>query len=417
MPVVPNPPLPGGVTSPGTSSAIQENLLAKPRLRGLIRESPAYQVLGVGFTNVIFLLGHADGLALNSPYQVASIQEAVNLLGADAESPLVRGMLEAYYSGARDIFIVAVAPMSEYIDDVNDRLTLKPSLGGMNFYQRYYDRLVETYAILREWDFADFLVPLEASFYNTGDVNFVEQLVQHCSDSFALSGKIRFALLGTRGNITREAVTEMVFEDRLHQGNDGKFVSVIVGDGLINNKEIGVAYQGSVVPSVAGLLSALPLNRGITYLPIPNIVMPTHTDFRQAEIEALTNAKLNPVIRTTRGRRGERFKTVVATDNTLGADGTDYWSLVQLRLVATIIERIRTMGRRRIGTIEFGEFRMAVFEYMAKLQGDKVIRDYSASVTRHPDIPTTALVDVSVRPYFGIREIVASIEVGPSLGV
>ena len=80
--------------------------------------------MGFGDTARILLIGHADGLGVNDPYQVNDMQEAINLLRADSTSPLLRGLLEVYNAGARDIWLVAAAPMEEYVSNIDERLDL-----------------------------------------------------------------------------------------------------------------------------------------------------------------------------------------------------------------------------------------------------------------------------------------------------
>jgi hypothetical protein len=162
--------------------------ISPPSLSGTMRESPLYQTMGVGLTDRVFLLGHADGLALNDPYQISSLQEAINLLGADPAQPLLRAMLEAYYGGCRDLYLVAAAPQSEYVDQLSDRLT--PKFGGQNFYQRYFDRLTATYDLLLQYDLLQIVVPVEASFAGTGATDFLGQLTSFCQNAYSVTGVI-----------------------------------------------------------------------------------------------------------------------------------------------------------------------------------------------------------------------------------
>ena len=97
------------------------SLIGRPTLRGSMRESPLYQTMGLGLTEPVFLVGHSDALELNDPYRVTTIQEAINKFEAATDSPLLRGLLEAYYGGARDIYLVAAAPMGDYESTVADR--------------------------------------------------------------------------------------------------------------------------------------------------------------------------------------------------------------------------------------------------------------------------------------------------------
>ncbi len=65
--------------------------LSAPNTVASMAESPRYEVMGVGETDDIFLVGHADGLSLHTPYRVTSMKEAVKRLNGDTDSPLLRG--------------------------------------------------------------------------------------------------------------------------------------------------------------------------------------------------------------------------------------------------------------------------------------------------------------------------------------
>jgi len=234
-----------------------------PSLVGSMRLSPLYQTLGIGATETIFLIGHADGLPLNDPYQVSSIQDVVNRMGADADCPLLRALLEAYYSGARDIFLVAAAPMSEYVHELADRSTV---VEGKTFWQRYQERLDVTYALLLQWDLPKFIVPVEASLTGTGGVDFLTPLAEHCDTAFGITGAIRLGLLGSKGKLDDAVAQEVLADDRLSSlGDAGRFVAVLLGEALLLIQELPTTYATPVVSAVAGELSNLKLDRGLTY--------------------------------------------------------------------------------------------------------------------------------------------------------
>lgn len=394
------------------------DLLKAPRLSASISESPLYQVLGAGFTDPIFLVGHADGLKLNDPYRVSSIQAAVNIMQADSSSPLLRAMLELYYAGSRDIYLVAAAPMNEYIDNLDDRTTPKVAFGNKTFYELYAERLEDTYQLLTDWDVADMIIPLEAPFYNTDGVDFLAPLLSYCKTMYEVSGKSVLGFIGTRGTVNDQMVEDLTADSRLDSiGNEGKFVTLIIGDGLINNKEIPTTYSTSIVTSVVGILSQLNLDRGITYIPIPNVVGLIGKDLSSDQIDRLVTRKINPAIRNTKGKRGTVFNIVIATDNTLAMDGSDYWSLLQTRLINRILEQIRNIGYRYIGSVAFFDFKAEVEKYMLNLYNTSQVRDFTLSVQRDSTNDLRAIVNVSVRPFYGIREIFASVAVGPSVAL
>ena len=87
----------------------------------IVTYKPSYQDINQSNTSSIILLGHADNVKLNNPIKIKSIQNAVDILGADSNSPLLKGVFDSYSAGAKDIFICAVAPMSEYVFNISER--------------------------------------------------------------------------------------------------------------------------------------------------------------------------------------------------------------------------------------------------------------------------------------------------------
>lgn len=383
-----------------------ENLYIMPTVVGQMHESANYQTLGVGFTDRIFLLGHADGLKINDPYQVVDIQEAINVLQAKSDSPLLRGLLEAYYGGARDIWIVAAAPMSEYQPD--------PALRTNAWYTTYRNRLTTTYTILKDWDLVQIIVPLTAPYYDAKGIDFLTPLAAHCAGSFVNTGSIRIGLIGTQtGPISQAMVTAMANDPRrLTLGDNGKFVSVIIGEGVFNNREMPTAYNTALTTAAAAELSKLPYNRGLTYSSLSN-VLSVSTRMSDSQLAQLCSARLNPVSVSTLGERGIPFQSRLLTDNTLGATGTDYWSLVQMRLVLHVIDMVRALGRRFLGSIGYGTFKLEVNNFMRSLLLSNFLREYTLDISRDTKDPLKVLVDISLRPYFGLRQINFIVDVGP----
>jgi hypothetical protein len=405
---------------------IPNETLDAPQLYGIMRESILYQTMGMGATDQVLLLGHAQGLPINDPFQVRNMKEAINLMGADSNSPLLRGLLEAYNGGSRDIWLMCVAPITEYVDYVPDsgsRFEARDEWGGLNFYQRYHQRLDTAYTLLREYDYPNIIVPIEAPFYDAGDVDFAEQLLDHCYDSYVLTGKPRLGIIGTRfGGFSAEVVDTLLADERLEQyanatDGRGKFIMVAVGEASFMLPQMPLVYNGSVGAHLAGILSASPLNRGLTYRTLPNAVNPVGRDLKEAEIRALSRVRLNPLIRRARGKRGTPYQCCLATDNTLAPDGSDYWALGQIRLVSQCIARIRAFGNKRIGTIGFAQFDQEVRQYLESLTRTRLVNGYQAAIYRDSEDKTKAHVEVVLKPYIGLREIFFQIEVGPGHGL
>lgn len=379
-------------------------LTSSPKLTSSMTESPAYQSMGVGYTDRLFLLGHADGLTLNEPFPVSSVRDAVAALGANTDSPLLRGLLEAYYCGARDIWLVAVAPMSEYQADLE--------LRDQTYYTTYATRLEAAYDVLKDWDIAQITVPIDAPFNSS--VDFLSPLVNHCVETYAASGNLHLGILGTRGPLTEELANKLIADTRISMlGEAGKFVSVFAGEVTFGIREMPVNYSGSAATAIAGELTQMPLNRGVTYQTIRQALSIVGQDLSPTKINELAEAKINYVGRNARGRRGALFNVISFTDNTLAPDGSDYWSLVQLRLCARVINEVRSMGYRALGTIGFDLFKSNVDSYLLRLAADDLIRGYTIDIQRNHYDPMTVHVDLILRPYLGVREIHVPILISP----
>ena len=421
-----------------------DSLLSKPTLVGIMQESPQYRTLSIGQTDSILLVGHADAELMYEPYRVTNIRTAVNFLAADTKSPLLRGLLEAYNAGCKDIWIYPAAPMSEYVDPGTDRFTanfasgvslgLAPNLtngvltylnlssntttfsdqGTYNFYQKWYERLYHAYARLLTWDFPDYIVPIEAAFYYTGNVDFATQLVNYCANAFATTGSITLGVLGTRiTNFTLTDITAMTQDTRLSSfGDNGKFLTVVVGEGLVTHSQMSTTYPASLAVQVASLMATASLGRSIAGLKLPGVSSLIGNDLPDDQIQALSLAKFNPVTRTQRGKRGLAFEARLVTDNTMASTGSDYWSLAQMRITSQIINTIRGIGYKFIGEIAYETFKTAVQSYMQSLKAQKLIVDYMLKIEML-NLGSKANVTIGITPITGIRNIYFSTMVGP----
>lgn len=424
------------------------SLIARPRISGNIRESFQYRTMGFGSTSRIVLLGHADGLSLNDPYQVNDIQEAINVLEADSNSPLLRGLLEVYNAGARDIWIVAVAPMNEYIE-VDERLQLTQDLmiidggapgsydqaeipfdldGGFphtimeeiyTFYQKYYDRLAAAYSVLLDYDFTEIVVPLEASFVHTGGINFVDQLAGFCQNYHIRTGMMAIGVLGTRKPTTissTQSIEEMVATAASLTSSDGsKYVIVTVGEGAVSIPQLGFTFKSSVAAQVAANISVYPLERGISYTNLSGVVNLEGNDYTTSQLDALVNAKLNPAIRSQKSKRGAPFQTVVLSDNTLASDGSDFWSLSQMRVLAKCSNTVRSLSYGWVGSTDYAGFKQAIYDYLIFLVRSNTIKDFRLNIEKDLFNRNKILVEMAITPFSGIRQVYFTVEVGPGV--
>lgn len=434
----------GSVVVPTDAEA---QLRLPPSLTGLMSEAPAYQFLGFGLTDRIFLLGHSAGVLyrFGSPSQVVNLQESIDALDANPDSPLLAALLQSYKAGARDIYIYSVAPQVEYVESQADRLKVSTEVDGktctemsasysyftlpdgytesewddLTFYERYKVRLDVAYSILEEWDSPQIIVPLEAPFYYAGGVDFLTPLANHCQAAFENTGAVRIGMLGSKtitGTFGLDDYEEMLYDERLEDlGAGAKFVSVYAGECLVQYKESTTTRASSPVHIIASILASLPINNSVAYKKLPNVYSMVGGGFTSLEIKQLSKVGVNCLTRTTLGKRGRPFEVVSATDNTLALLGSDFWAVGHMRMIMLLVEQLRSMGRRYLGTVGFGQFREEVHKFLSNLVSDGMIRNYTASIERSATDQTRATVDVAVSPFFGVRQVFFQAEVGPNL--
>jgi len=391
-----------------------ENLLSRPTLSGTMAESPLYNIMNTGVTDTVVLIGHADAASMYEPYRVLDIKRALTFLGGNSESPLLRALLEVYNAGGRDIWLLAAAPMSEYVANPSERLTPSDATGGLTFYQKYYQRLEVAYAAFAGWEYPEIIVPVEAVFYDAGDVDFATQLVNFCASNFATTGSVVLGVLGTRiPEFSDASIQAMANDSRLADfGNDGKYVMVVVGEGIITHSQMSNVYSASLSVQVAALLATAPMNRSIAGLVLPNTASMIGLNLTPEQISSLTDAKLNPITRTQKAKRGYAYQARLLTDNTLATTGSDFWSMAQMHIVANAINQIRSLGYAYTGTIYIEKFKQDVSNYLKKLVNSDYIRAYSLQVNV-TDYRQKVEVYVGIMPIFGVRNIAFQIQVGP----
>lgn len=441
-------------------------IIDPPSTYGVIRETPLYNDLSIGLTDRIVLIGHANGLELNSPHRVVNMQETLNKLGADGDSPLVRGLLEAYNAGARDIWLVAAAPMSEYLPfdytDQGARKVERPDFNNLTFYQRYSQRLDLTYEMLRQEDFPEIIVPLEAPFYDSGDVDFLTPMLFNCLQRYRETGSVSVGIIGTRISFNATNVAESLMSDprisvfdgtsysystknifsvlKYHYGislfkNDtqtnildgqdiGKFGMIVAGEAIVNVPQLDLQYSASLPAVTAALLATRDINQSIIHKRIPRVNSLVGYKFTKDEVRELSRKRINAAILTPLGNRGFSYEVFLPTDNTLANgwpqssadDQSAYWSLSTLRLISKISQQVVALGKRNIGTIQYAQFQQSVRNYLSTIRASNYIRGFNVNIYRGDDENRTVYVDLVLTPYFSLREIYFTVKVGPGTG-
>jgi len=389
-------------------------VLAAPKVTGTIRQTAYYNPLTIGETAPILLIGHSDATQQETPYRVSSMRDAVNWLNADSTSPLLRALLEVYNIGCRDIWLYSAAPMSEYEGDISARNTPDPELGNLTFYELWHIRLNNAYNLLKNYDAFDVVVPLEASLTETSDIDFATPLAEFCENVLSISGKITMGVIGTRATSYNQTLFDDISNDSVFDtiGEKGKMVMAVMGEGVMVNTQMSVTYTSPYAASVAGLLATTPLSRSIYGIPITTASSLVGFDLKDSQKEQLAQAKINPVIRTQRGKRGINFQTMLVTDNTMAPDGSDFWSMNQTRTTAEIINTIRAYGEAYIGTTASLSFKQVVRDYFRSLVAGGFIKDFALDIS-FDNRTGKAQVQVGIMPNFGIRNIYFTVETGP----
>jgi hypothetical protein len=391
-------------------------LLSPPKIEGTIKYRPFYQSMELGSTAPILLIGHADALEMETPYRVYDMQAAINWLSAGQAQPLLRALMEAYNTGARDIFLYAAAPMSEYVSDLSDRNTVKVEFGNKTFYELYYERLAAAYEILSNYEDFEVVVPVEASFCDNADIDFVKPLADFCNSVFTRTSTSTVGILGSRSVAYNQDLYDNVVVDSNLQsvGDNGKLVMMVMGEGILVQPQFSQSYAASYATQVAAMYASKSLQRSIFGLRFRIVSGMAGFNLSEAQIKQLVTAKVNPVVRSQKGKRGQSFQTKLISDNTLAADGSDYWSINQMRLVNYCVNEIKSISKGFIGTNASESFKQTIYDFMRLLLSNEIINDYGLAIETNPR-EGKATVVVSIQPVFSIRSIYFTVETGPGL--
>lgn len=361
-----------------------------------INKKSKYRDISGSETNNILLIGHTDAMNPYSIHKLGSIQDGINLLRADYESPLLRGVFDAYSSGARDIYIMSAGYMSEYQPDVELR-NIKayqdndatPNL--YSFYELYYMKLELCYEILRDYEFIDIIVPLEASFIDADNVNFARQLASHCDYVQGTTGEVVIGVLGSRSVNTINENIELlktkdfeilneVTDDGIVNFDTGKYLILIYGEAIFNHKQLQRSYPGSVASAFAGMLASTRVDYGISKKRIPAALSIYGNSLTRAQEQVLIDKNINYLKNSLRTRRGNIYDVAVSGDLTQSIS-ENYLDSSNVRLVAMIIQEVQAISRNSIGKFSHDSAIRSVDSLLLFLKQSDIIRDYKFDVT------------------------------------
>jgi len=394
--------------------------------------------LGVGLTDRVFIVGHADSdtVALNDPYIVRSLEDALEAFNSTQEQlresstvapPLIRAMLNCYHAGGRDIYLMRAAPLSEY-EDYRQR--------DDSWYTAYYARLETTYGVLSNLEQPMIIVPVGADFesvktwYNDPEGlshDFFYQLAQHCLHAPSivyglLPARLRWPnYLEDDPRITGD--WSEVLTDYDSGGNvwrtrtiDPRMnIGVVYGEGLFNRREIMTSFSFDLCATVAGSVSRMEAHLSPICENLHDVIALT-TSLTTEQADSLAASRFITVGPTWQGWRGERGGFMLLNDNTMAVSASDFAHLSVLRLAQKVVEEIRPIAESYIGTPRLVEFRRDLTRVLELLKAQEIYRDYKAEIDTLPGQLHELRVDIALYPYLCHRWIDVSVELGPNRG-
>ena len=398
-----------------------------------VNYKPSYEDISFSNMESILLIGHGDGIELNSPVKVRSVQHAVDLLRGDIESPLLKGVYDAYAAGARSIFICASAPMAEYVEDVEERLvesslfaTESATPVNQTFYQKYYSRLEETYSIISELDFIDIVVPLEVSIISTGGVDFITQLANYLDNFHNQTGYVQIGVIGSKTNgVSASDIDTLksnaILSNRLTQKNianqvisdKGRYVMPVYGEAVFSHAQIDSSYINSVSAAVAGMMATNPLNYGMIRKRIPGALSLYGASFNSQQMKELEDLGINTIYRSNKARRSQPYEVYLTDDFTLAAKNSTYSKLPQIRLVSYLSSKIKGFGYDSIGKFGYDKVTSAVSGLLLNLKKEGTIVDFEFNARKDPTDNGILILHINVISSLGLKAINLSLAAGP----
>ena len=397
----------------------------------VVNYKPEYKQLQTTNHNTILLIGHADGININQPFKVRSIQDAIDTLNADFNSPLLRGILNAYAAGARDIIACAAAPMTEYVEDFNYRsesgnvYEYTGSSSSKTFYEKYYERLTDTYDAIKELDFIDVIVPLQASIVRADSYDFINQLATHCYNFHSNTGFVQMGIVGSRSaGLSSSDIDEMESNTTLsnkltvYNGNQvvsdiGRFVVPVYGECLYSHPQLRYTYIDSVAASYAGMLTQANLGVSLIRKRVPGAVSVYGAELSHADYQRLEAIGVNAVYRGKKSKRNIDFEVYVSNDYTLARSGNVLEKAQQMRLMARLINEIKVYATQAVGKFSYDLVNQKVTSFLEGLVVSGAINDYAFNIKQDGLKVGHLIFDIEVLSAMGLKKIDFSLSAGP----
>lgn len=402
-----------------------------------ISYKPSYDDLNQNNMQSILLIGHSDGIEINNPIKISSIQNAVDLLSGNKNSPLLRGVFDAYGAGARSIFICASAPMSEYVSGVSERNVAYNYLSqsqdnpiAQTFYEKYYQRLIETYRIIKELDYIDVVVPLEASIIKTNGVDFLSQLVHYCNDFHNETGYVQIGVIGSRGNGVNSSDINLIQNSKYLRykyttfinttpnvqiaSDIGRYVVPVYGEAVFSHLQLDLTYTNSVAAAVAGMIVKSQLNMGLTRKRIPGALSLYGVDLNSSELNALDSIGVNTIYRGTKARRGGVYEVYLTSDYTLSNLNSVFSKLPQMRLTSYVASQVKAYGYDHVGKFGYDKVVSSVINMLNSLKNNGSIVDYEFKAEQSKEDRGAVILNINLTSSLGLKKINLSLSAGPA---
>ena len=418
------------------TSAVQLNpIVISNNSTAISNFKSTYEDLNNDKTSTVLLIGHANGLGINNPIKIRSIQSAIDLLGADINNPLLRGVLNAYAAGARDIIICAAAPASEYVDSYLNRNTKTDVFSLLNnsvnvdvsFYERYYDRLEETYSLIKDLDFIDIIVPLETSIIKTENVDFISQLANYCADFHNTTGYVQMGVIGSHsGGLSHDDISLIEQSDILTNklteysaGNIatdyGRFIVPIYGEAVYQHQQIKTSYVSSIAASFAGMMSSYPLNLGIIRSRIPGAFSVYGSNLTNSDHQSLEDIGINTIYRGKKTRSTTPHEVYVSNEYTLSSNDSTLHKVNQMRLISLVLGQVKNYSYSAIGKFSYDDVIFKTKNLLSNLKNSKTIVDFSLNAEADPNTRGKIILYISLLSAFGLKKIDFSLSAGPEV--
>lgn len=418
---------------------------SQPFISGTGNVSPIFRPLQPFATNSTLLIGHADSstLQLNQLKRIYSIQDAIDTFNGDTKSPLLRAVIDCYSAGCDDIYVMISAPMSEYVDDFSRLNTVMPSFvstqdatpSSLTFYQKYYERLNDTYEIAKNFDFIDIVVPVSTSFIRANNVNFVRQLADFCKTFYIESSTMVYGIIGSRTNGANAADVETMsapafYESLLKDSNgenpadvdvdgnildSGKHIMLVYGEAVFTYPNMGLTYTSNVAAAVAGQLSNWPVYLGLNRKVLKGAYSSFGIELNSLQVARLHNSKVNCLIKSNRSRRALPYQVLISDDKTLAKNGSSFANIPQVRLVAMVMNEILSIVQSNTGKFAYDTIKektRGMFEAL-KNSSPSIVRDYRFEMFADKQQRGKVYMEIDIISSHALKKISFGILAGP----